>query len=247
MGESNISNKIVDRTQKQIYHFSKIHKILNDSPYIAISPGYYPSFDYVNEDSEIFNNSVTLSLFLLDGIETNDKVLLDIACGKGLSAYAYLKYLKLKRFYGIDIVEKAIDFCKNNYDGNFDVMNLNNVSYKDEMFDIITSIDSLHGIILDNNNFISNIYKKLKPGGVFVHFDIDMGHTYEDYFKKTFYKYKIIDVTENVLLSCNIFIEKINSLNLSDKQKDLFLNGHKTNRNDILAGNKYYKYIGYKE
>jgi len=246
MGNSNISKEMNSRKEKQESFFTKIHNLISGDQYIAISPGYSPPYKHIKEPTDIFKNNITLSLYLLEGIKTESKILLDIACGKGLSAYSYQNYLNLGTFYGIDLIEKAIDYCKNNYNGIFNVMDLNNIKYSEHSFDIVTSIDSLCGIVTDNKKFINTVYKILKPGGVFSHFDLEMTDDYVKEFKKTFNNVNIIDVTNNVKESCENFIKNVDSLQLTEKQKNIFLAGYKTNYNDIVNGSRYFKYMGYK-
>ncbi len=100
---------------------------------------------------------------------SNDKIVLDYGCGKGLDS---LKLLKSGSFvYGIDIAEnyinESIELAKKNGfkedKFNFQVMDAHNLTFKDNMFDLVIGNGILHH--LDKFVAIKSIYRVLKPGG----------------------------------------------------------------------------------
>ena len=106
MDSSNISEEVKQyKLEKRKTLFKNNSDILKSGKFIAMNPGYYPPYSYLDEYSEPFKNNVSFCLQLLDGIDTENKTLLDIGCGLGIGIYSYQKYLKLKSIYGIDFVK----------------------------------------------------------------------------------------------------------------------------------------------
>ena len=113
--------------------------------------------------------------------------ILDVGCGIGRIAYALTKYINSNGSYeGFDIVQKGINWCKKHIsvdypNFNFQCINLKNdlynsksetsaknfkFPYKENNFDlvILTSVFT-HMLPDDVENYLSEIYRVLKPGG----------------------------------------------------------------------------------
>ena len=112
---------------------------------------------------------------------------LDVGCGIGRIAHALTKYIDSSGSYeGFDIVKKGINWCKKHISTdyphfNFQCINLKNdlynsktesiaknfvFPYKENDFDlvILTSVFT-HMLPDDMENYLSEIYRVLKPGG----------------------------------------------------------------------------------
>lgn len=112
-----------------------------------------------------------LSLFTLGSIES--KNILDVGCGDGLYVLAFLQ-LGANKVSAQDIlpeeIEKCKEKCKQAGFSNFDlkVGNCEQLLFDNSLFDIVFSGDVFEHITKQQKiNFINEIYRVLKPGGVF--------------------------------------------------------------------------------
>ena len=72
--------------------------------------------------------------------------ILDIGCGKGFLLYDFLKVIPDAEIYGIDISEYAILNCKQEIRQRLQVGNAINLPWKDNTFDLVVSITTLHNL-----------------------------------------------------------------------------------------------------
>ncbi len=72
--------------------------------------------------------------------------ILDIGCGKGFLLYDFLKVVPDAEIYGIDISDYAIANCKPEIRGHLQVGNANNLPWRDNTFDLVISINTLHNL-----------------------------------------------------------------------------------------------------
>lgn len=235
------------KKEKQRYFYTELNKKLGDSVLCSLNPGYYPLNPIVSEEKKIKQYYLSLYLSLLENIDTKDKVLLDLCCGRGHGVYSYKKYLQFKNIYAMDNSEIAIDFCKKQYEGiTFDVMDLNNITYQNNFFDVITCVDtSLPWIVEENSEKLFNkIYEMLKNNGVFVCAEPMYGNKDLNYLKNLFGNIEIIDITQNVVDSCVEILTQIHKLDLNLIEKQYVEYSSFVNYRDYKLNNsKFVKYI----
>lgn len=114
---------------------------------------------------------------------------LDLGCGAGNNA----KFLAENGFsvFGIDGSKTALSFCKsvfkkNKLKGIFELGDFLRLPYKDNFFDLIIDRESLYANKSgDIEKIISQIFRKLKPGGYFVSFMFNNFHPEKKFGKKT--------------------------------------------------------------
>ena len=70
--------------------------------------------------------------------------ILDVGCGKGYLLYDFLKVLPKAEVYGIDISKYAIANSKEEIKNNLYLGHANNLPWKDNYFDLVISINTLH-------------------------------------------------------------------------------------------------------
>ncbi len=70
--------------------------------------------------------------------------ILDIGCGKGYLLYDFLKILPKAEIYGLDISKYAINNGKEEIRNCLNIGNANNLPWKDNFFDLVISINTLH-------------------------------------------------------------------------------------------------------
>ena len=97
-------------------------------------------------------------------------VVLDLACGTGLSTFNLMEYLGEKgEFYGVDYSPEMIEQAERNkeklgYDINFRVGDAENLPYEDESFDAVISNMSFQ-MFPDKLRCLEEAYRVLRPGG----------------------------------------------------------------------------------
>ena len=91
--------------------------------------------------------------------------MLDIGCGKGVLTEIASKSLGIDDVVGISILEDEVEFSKKAYP-QFDFFNMNveNMSFKDNEFDLIFSRGS-YRFWKNKTKAFSEVYRVLRPGG----------------------------------------------------------------------------------
>lgn len=105
--------------------------------------------------------------YALQEIPNKKAKLLDVGCGVGDFPDAFSVYLPKMEIHAIDISKRAIDLAKKrNQKVHFKVANAEKLPYKDDTFDVVTCFDLIEHVE-HPERVIQEIYRVLKPGGVF--------------------------------------------------------------------------------
>ncbi|OGL47190.1 MAG: hypothetical protein A2W05_04510 [Candidatus Schekmanbacteria bacterium RBG_16_38_10] len=92
--------------------------------------------------------------------------LLDIACGAGYGTALLLKHGCMVA--GADYDEQAVGDAHTKFKhGNFVRTDALNIPFKDKAFDALVSFETIEHVY-DGNRFLSEVYRVLKPGGIFI-------------------------------------------------------------------------------
>lgn len=105
---------------------------------------------------------------ILNYIPKREKVhILDIGCGNG-KMLGYLQEKTGAYIHGFDYSEKAIETAQKLYpkDSEFREGVIGEIAYKEEQFDVITSMDTMY-FAKDMNEFAAQVKRWLKPEGIF--------------------------------------------------------------------------------
>ncbi len=100
--------------------------------------------------------------------DCKDKKVLEIGCGGGLDSIEYAK--NGAQVWATDFTDEAVEFTTNrvkklNFDNiRVEKVDVRNISYKDNSFDIVHVYGILHHII-EVNDAVKEILRVLKPGG----------------------------------------------------------------------------------
>jgi len=98
------------------------------------------------------------------------KIVLDAPCGSGwgMSIYAPV----IKRGEGIDLDQEAIDYAQRHYLSkklNFRLGDIRSMPYPNNEFDAVVGFETLeHLIPSDGQKYLNEIYRVLKPGGLYI-------------------------------------------------------------------------------
>ena len=98
----------------------------------------------------------------------NFEKILDIGCGSGYILHEIRKHFPKSDLYGVDYERKSIELAKKITKEKYCVLNAENLThkFKENYFDCVISTDVMEHIE-DYKANISEVYKILKPGGIF--------------------------------------------------------------------------------
>ena len=202
-----------------IEHYNQLHNFFNKFNVVKfMNHGFFPNSKILKQEDLLFKYEATLYLELLKNIKTENLTLLDIGCGRGGGLDIFKKYLKLKKVYGCDINNMAIEYCKKNYkDIDFKVCSSDKLTYDNNSFDLITNVESFH-CYKNKENFFKETARVLKTNGRLLMTDINLNNLLLDNsFKGYFEITECTDITPNVAFACKHNIKNFNK-NIENKQ-----------------------------
>lgn len=246
----NNAKQLKTKKEKQLYIYKELNSELGEDSLCWYNPGFMPFSLTLYKEKEITKHYASLYFILLDNINTSNKTLLDLCCGKGQGLYYYQKYFNFKKMFGMDISESSIEFCKRKYSGiNFDLMDINDITYSSNMFDIITVVDSSINFFSENYELVfNNIHRVLNNGGTLIMAEPRYSEDQEKYLQKIFKKVDIINITDNISMSCKNIMDNIDSFGFSSSDKEYAMFNAFHNHKDYYTNNvEFIKYICYKE
>ncbi len=107
-----------------------------------------------------------------------DMQVLEFGCGTGSTAIAHAPYVK--HLHGIDISSRMIEIAQEKAGAastenlSFEVADIDDFNTPDHIFDAVLGLSILH-LLKDRDRAIASVYRKLKPGGVFVSSTVCLG------------------------------------------------------------------------
>ena len=108
-----------------------------------------------------------LTLYFIDKFSQGkgDFKILDAGCGTG----GLLKLLKSYRAYGLDFSPEAIKFCRQRKLDNVVLGSINKTPFESGSFDLITSLDVLYHLGVDDDlEALRELYRLLNKGGILI-------------------------------------------------------------------------------
>lgn len=138
-------------TQRQHYH--EIHKAYLDHYFDAESMVYRDRFLYQP---------------MLNGLDLNDKDVLEVASGSGFNSKAWLEKFPRGRFTGLDVSRCACEDYRNSVGCRAWEVDLLKGPFPNEQFDVVFVIGGLHHCIRDLPLAIKNIASFIRPNGFFL-------------------------------------------------------------------------------
>src|SRR5438105_14606514 len=101
------------------------------------------------------------------------KDVVEVGSGRGGGASYIARHLKPRSMLGLDLSDKAVDFCKQNYavDGlSFRQGDAENLPLPNTSVDVVVKLESSH-CYGSMDRFLSEVYRVLRPGGYFLFSD----------------------------------------------------------------------------
>jgi ubiquinone/menaquinone biosynthesis C-methylase UbiE len=115
----------------------------------------------------------------------SDMEVLEFGCGTGSTAIAHAPYVK--QILAIDVSSKMIEIARRKAEAakvenvTFRLADIDELSEPDQTFDVVMGHSILH-LVADRDAVISEVYRVLKPGGIFVTSTACLGDT-QNYLK----------------------------------------------------------------
>ena len=235
-------------TEQIVLEYAQHNDFLgSDNYYNYMNHGYYPPYKKLFDYHKIFKHQASLYLHLFDGVDTNNKSLLEVGCGRGGGINLLSEMLVFKNIEACDLTEANINHCQKYANGiKFKVCNAEKLDYEHDQFDIVINVESSH-CYNDLNSFFFKVQKILKSGGVFLYTDIfePARVTYaEQQLSLCFKNVKKEDITDNVIQALEHDIEHFDKVLSHTNRKKFFVSLSEKKLKLYKAGETLYiKYI----
>ncbi|MBN1598713.1 MAG: class I SAM-dependent methyltransferase [Bacteroidales bacterium] len=173
----------------------------------------------LDENDKKNKYSAQLYHYIATGIDIEGKDILEVGCGRG-GGLSYIKrYLSPNSATGLDLNKKAIEFCNMHYTEerlDFVQGNAQRLNFQDGFFDVVINVESSHRYD-KMDEFLSEVYRVLKPGGYFLFTDFRHKNEIETLYiqisNSKFMHLKDEIITDNVL----------EALKLSTKEREVLI------------------------
>lgn len=181
------------------------------------------NFGYWYDDEQIpltegdEKNRVSIQLYhkLTSFMDMAGLDICEIGSGRG-GGLAYIhKYFKPKKTYGLDLNQRAVEFCNNYYnlDGlRFVQGDAQKLPFENDVFDVMINVESSHRYA-HFDTFLKEVFRCLKPGGHFLltdfRFDYEMEAT------QSHIKNSDLKVTHHEIITKNV----IDALKADDERR----------------------------
>ena len=201
--------------------YDMLDRIYGHTDINFMNHGYSPADDRTLGTN--LRNQKTLYLNLLESVDTDNKKILDIGCGRGGGTIVYKDYFNFKEIHGCEINLKNFEYCNRNTPGGIEYKlgDAENLDYPDNSFDIVSNVESSHSYT-DMNNFLKEVYRVLVPGGVFAFTDIKTLTSHAIKQIGLFEDILEVDTTRNVADACK-------------EDMEIFLKQNDSNANKLSA------------
>ncbi len=120
------------------------------------------------EDSEN-RYFIQLYHYLASATDLQDKIVLEVGSGRGGGAAYIASYLKPKKIIGIDFSQENIQVARQTYrqtNLSFQLGDAEALPMDSDSFDVVLNLESSH-CYGSMTRFIQEVYRVLKPGGIF--------------------------------------------------------------------------------
>ena len=209
--------------EQTIKEYNNANVLLKDSNIGFMNHGYLPSDVNILEEDFLFKNQISLYLNMFKDIDTENKKVLEVGCGRGGGLSAVSKYLNIKDLFACDINSFNIDYCKKTYDSkiSFKVSDAHSLDYESGEFDIVLSVESSH-CYHSPELFFNEVRRVLKNDGKFLYADCGLNIKSFKEYSGLFKNITEENITENVRQSCLEDYEKWKLLILDKDIKEKF-------------------------
>jgi ubiquinone/menaquinone biosynthesis C-methylase UbiE len=138
-------------------------------------------------------------------VDLSGKDVVEVGSGRGGGASYIARHLKPRSMLGIDLSDKAVDFCNQTYAVNglsFRQGDAEHLPLPNTSVDVVVNLESSH-CYGSMDQFLNEVYRVLRPGGYFLfsdHRDADKIQLLHEQLEKCgFVQEKETDITPNVV------------------------------------------------
>lgn len=147
----------------------------NSDKSIFLNYGYHDDTPLsLNDEDEPNRLFIQLYQRVVQDIELQGKDIVEIGCGQGAGGMFLVHYKHPRSYIGIDLSEKAIDFCqRHNKRTNMQWMQgcADNLPVSDESVDVVVNIESSH-VYPSMQDFVTEAHRILRPNGYMAFADL---------------------------------------------------------------------------
>ena len=152
--------------------FDRLNSFLGDSNGNYLNHGYYPPYEGLVDYHKTFKHQASLYLQFFDNIDTENKSILEVGCGRGGGINLLNQRFNFKKVEACDLSEKNIDHCMTySKDIVLDVQDAQRLTYEDNEFDILINIES-SCYYTHIEEFFFQVKRVLKPDSIFLYTDV---------------------------------------------------------------------------
>ena len=154
-------------------------------------------------------NGIQLVLEVIGDCELEGRRVLDVGCGRGGTIAVLQRYFSPGESVGLDLSPVAVEFCRRTHtypQVSFLCGDAEHLPFPAGSFDVVFNIESSHSYP-DINAFYAEVFRVLKPGGVFLYSDTlpasGTASRLEQLAGHGFQVELTRDITSNVVRSCD--------------------------------------------
>ena len=206
---SAVPSSVKKKARKLLYNqFARLTvKFKKNSHFINLGYASSEKLTLLDND-EPYRFHIQLYNELVKEVDIDGKNVLEIGCGFGGGCYYLVNYHKPACVTGVDLSDKNISMCGKSFSASslkFYVMDAENMTLSNEMFDIIVNIESSHCYPSRDLKFCKEVVRLLKPGGYFLYGDLFPEEAFLSFtdalLRKGMNKISERDITESVMES----------------------------------------------
>lgn len=173
-----------------------------------------PSIPLKNDEDE--NNRLFIQLYhnTLAGADVKGKNVLEVGSGRGGGAEYVARYLGPDSVVGVDFAKNAVDLCNQFYHQSnlsFVEGNAEKLPFPNTHFDVVFNVESSH-CYGNMKEFVSEVYRVLKPGGIFAWTDLRPLKAMEEvdriFVESPFKLLSKKNITPNILKALNLISDR---------------------------------------
>lgn len=111
---------------------------------------------------------------VVSGVDLEDKMILEVGCGRGGGAQMLCERSMPKKYIATDLSKSCVSFCQQQHQHDrlhFEQANAHRLPYPDNHFDVVINVESSH-CYARMTTFLAEVHRVLRPDGVFCFCDI---------------------------------------------------------------------------
>jgi ubiquinone/menaquinone biosynthesis C-methylase UbiE len=184
-----------------------VNRVDKNAEILFMNFGYSNHNDKLKLDQKDVPNRYSIQLYhhLVDGIQLENKQILEVGCGRGGGLNFVNRRFKPKSTCGLDMDKTAVKFCTKYYNiGNESFLqgDAQNLPFQDNSFDILMNVESSHRYP-NMKAFLSETFRTLRPGGYMLftdfRYDYEMSEMLDQFKSSGLKLLSQEDITANVV------------------------------------------------